>query len=397
MNSAVRLALLLCLESVGLNAQFNFEVANRQVQVHSFASQGFTYSDANNFLTMNTSQGSPAMTDGGANVSVNLTDKLRIGAQVYVSNVGQLGKWKPQLDWAVADYRFKDWLGVRAGKVKTSLGLYNDTQDMSFLHTWAMLPQSLYPLDLRDVTISHIGGDLYGNISFKRGGSVSYTAYAGMSSDTRHSGYYFNTEDNGIPLHRIDRTMIGTDVRWTAPIDGLMVGTSWMRQKLAGDGTVSAAYNLPYRIDFAPPADIVAAYADFSHGRWHFSGEYRRRTEEVQLQSIVPGLSGTADLGDSGIFVSAAFRVNKRLELGTYHSRYFVNQAQAQLPGSDHIRDQVIAARIDVTKYWHIKAEGHFMDGIGDLYSAHGFYLRSNLSGLVPQTNMVVLRTGWNF
>ena len=44
-------------------------------------------------------------------------------------------------------------MGFREGRVKTSLGLYNDTQDQEFLHTWALLPQSLYPADLRSVAL----------------------------------------------------------------------------------------------------------------------------------------------------------------------------------------------------------------------------------------------------
>src|SRR5207249_12303520 len=156
------LASLLCATPVALHAQFTIE--GRPVQIHGFASQGFTYSNDNNYLTMKTSEGSFALTDGGVNMSMPITDKLRIGAQMYIRNIGTLGKWHPVLDWAVADYKFKDGFGVRAGIVKTALGLYNDTQDMEFLHTWAVLPQSLYPLDLRAVTISHIGGDMYGDI-----------------------------------------------------------------------------------------------------------------------------------------------------------------------------------------------------------------------------------------
>src|SRR6266545_4393555 len=140
-----------------LQAQVDFKIGGRDVQVHSFAQQGFAYSDNNNFLTMKTSDGTFAITDGGVNVSTSITDKFRVGAQVYVRNIGELGKYHPQLDWAYGDYKFKDWFGIRAGKVKTAMGLLNDTQDMEFLQTWAMLPQSVYPLDLRSQTIAHKG------------------------------------------------------------------------------------------------------------------------------------------------------------------------------------------------------------------------------------------------
>ena len=110
-----------CAVPAVMRAQFDFTLDGRQVQIHSFASQGFMYSNDNNYLTTNTSQGSFAFTDFGANVSTQVTDKFRVGAQIYDRNLGKLGNWRPSLDWAVADYRFKDWFGIRAGKVKLSL------------------------------------------------------------------------------------------------------------------------------------------------------------------------------------------------------------------------------------------------------------------------------------
>src|SRR5579864_2099351 len=94
----------------------DFKIDGREVQIHGFASQGFVYTDENNWLTMHTSKGSGAFTDFGANISMQVTDKLRIGAQVYDRNLGNLGEWHPSVDWAVVDFRFKNWLGFRGGK-----------------------------------------------------------------------------------------------------------------------------------------------------------------------------------------------------------------------------------------------------------------------------------------
>ena len=71
-----------------LHAQLDFKVKDRTFQVHGFASQGFSYSNDNNYLTMKTSKGSFAMTDGGINISSQITDKFRVGAQFYARNVG---------------------------------------------------------------------------------------------------------------------------------------------------------------------------------------------------------------------------------------------------------------------------------------------------------------------
>src|SRR5450755_3180231 len=101
------LFLCLCIGQVSLHAQ-EFNLFDRKVQVHGFASQGFVHTNDNNWLTMNTSNvGSGEFTDLGANAATQITDKFRVGAQLYDRNLGQLGRWHPSLDWAVASYRFK--------------------------------------------------------------------------------------------------------------------------------------------------------------------------------------------------------------------------------------------------------------------------------------------------
>jgi len=37
------------------------------------------------------------------------------------------------------------------------------------------------------------------------------------------------------------------------------------------------------------------------------------------------------------------------------------------------------------------------MDGYGTPYSFRGFYPLDNPAGMKPKTNMLVIRTGWNF
>ena len=211
----------------GLDAQFDFKLAGRPVQVHSFASQGFAYSNHNNYLTMNTSRGSFDMTDGGMNLSSEITDKFRVGAQVYDRNIGILGKGRLTLDWALGDYRFKSWFGVRAGKVKTTLGLYNDTQDLESLHTWAILPQSAYPLDLRASTIAHVGVDVYGTFKLGRFGDLGYTGYAGSRPYDPAGGYAYGVKEFGIDIRSLTGRQAGGDLRWSNFVKGVMVGASF--------------------------------------------------------------------------------------------------------------------------------------------------------------------------
>jgi hypothetical protein len=167
MHRGIAALVISCFCASPFTSAQDFKILDREVALHGFVSQGFVYTNTNNWLTMDSNQGSPGMTEFGFNLSTNVTDKLRVGAQLYDRNLGQLGQYHPSLDWAVADYRFASWFGIRGGKVKTALGLYTDTQDLDFLRVFALLPQSIYPTDLRDATIAHLGGDIYGSISLK--------------------------------------------------------------------------------------------------------------------------------------------------------------------------------------------------------------------------------------
>ncbi|MGA2236287.1 MAG: hypothetical protein ABSG23_12485 [Terriglobales bacterium] len=232
-----------CAGQLTLQAE-DFKLFDREVAIHGFASQGFVYTSTNNWLTMNTNQGSAAFTDFGFNVSSSVTDKLRVGAQLYDRNLGQLGQYHPSLDWAVVDYRFRSWFGIRGGKVKTTLGLYTDTQDLDFLHAFALLPQSVYPADLRDATIAHVGGDVYGSLPLKhRLGGLAYTAYAGHRSDSIYNGYEYLASSYKLYYSSYGGLQYGGDIRWNTPLKGLLIGASRMNEDLTGKATFINPFN----------------------------------------------------------------------------------------------------------------------------------------------------------
>ncbi len=377
-------------------AQLDFSVRGRPVQIHSFASQGFAYSSQNNYLTMQTSRGSLAMTDVGLNASVQITDRFHVGAQLYDRNIGNLGNWDPSLDWAFGDYKFTPWLGVRAGKVKTTLGLYNDTQDFEFLHTWAILPQSSYPMDLRASRIAHTGADLYGQVSLRRYGDLSYTGYVGSRSADEYGGYRYGLQDFGIDLTSESGWQAGGDLRWTNPVNGLVLGVSYLHSPAVGDGRIEVApqVRLPFHTDSGDNTTVF--YGEYRVGNLTLAGEYRREilkgTESVATLPPLP-----YELDQRGWFASASYRICRKLELGTYHSRFYPAWDQDHAAPDGHIFEQAVTARIDLNRHWDVKIEGHFMDGYGYSYSLRGFYPRDNPGGLKPTTNLLVLRTGWNF
>ena len=398
-----------------------FTVGGRTIQIHGFASQGYALSYNNNYLTMDTTKGAFNMTDAGVNVSTQLTDKFRVGAQVYVRDIGKLGQWHPQLDWAYADYRFKQWFGVRGGKVKTVMGLFNDTQDNDSLHTFALLPQSVYPTDLRDGTIGHTGADLYGNVEVKHLGSFDYTVYAGHRQDTQYGGYSLMVQSRGIDMTSYHGPQWGADLKWTTPVKGLLLGGSGLRENVSGEGTTVCNQKVASVNCAVWTADTGGKYWEKSKQAWsnflygeytlgnlRVDSEYRR---SYRNQEVWSGLwSVWADT--RGYYPSAAYRFSKRFELGSYYSRFTCTwvsgglgphgptvkppSLDTSLPGN-HIYDKVVTARFDLTRAWNVKVEGHFMDGYGTNQSPDGFYATDNPLGFKPKTNLVLVRTGWSF
>ncbi len=388
-----------------LSAQ-EFKVGSKTVQVHGFGTQGFIHTNDNNWLTMNTSNvGSGAFTDFGLNLGSQLRPNLRIGAQLYDRRLGHLGAWRPLLDWALVDWRVKPWLGFRVGKVKTVLGLFTDTQDMDFANTWALLPQSVYPIDLRDATIAHTGGDIYGKTRLgHKLGSIAYTAYGGRRSDNMHSGYpYLLTGIAGITLTSYGGPDFGGDFRWNLPIRGLTVGISRKNEMITGKG----AYN-----GEIPGIPATNNYVEYSKHDWtnqyygkyvkdklHVESEYRRYLRD---QMIYNGITWV-ETDVRGWYVGGGYTVNKWFEAGSYYSHYRIFPFGGPGIPTDytdaqrHDYDKVVTAKFTLNQYTTVKVEGHFMDGNGTALYPAGFYANVNPNGFADNTNALVIRAGFSF
>jgi len=149
------------------------------VEVHGFASQGFILSTQNNYLSANSTNGSFQYSEVGLNFTKALTDNLRMGLQFFAQDLGPNGSYVPNIDWFYLDYRWKDWLGFRAGRVKIPYGLYNDIQDVDSARVPVLLPQSVYPIENSNYLLAQTGAELYGYLKSRRAGALEYAAYAG--------------------------------------------------------------------------------------------------------------------------------------------------------------------------------------------------------------------------
>ena len=388
-----------------LHAQ-DFKIGSKVVQVHGFGTQGFIHTNDNNWLTMNTSGvGSGAFTDFGLNMGTQINPNLRIAGQFYDRKLGKLGNWEPLMDWAMLDYRPKPWLGFRVGKVKTVLGLFTDTQDMDFANTFALMPQSVYPIDLRDSTIAHEGGDIYGKERLPRKlGTIAYTAYGGRRSDSMHSGYPYLLTGYGISLTNYGGPVFGGDFRWNTPVRGLTVGISRLNEMITGKGSYNGTYGVPALPDHSYRESSKHDWTNLYYGRlvkekFHAESEYRRYLRD---QTIFSGVTWV-ETDVRGWYVGGGYTVNKWLEAGSYYSHYRVfpfggpGVSSAFPDAEKHDYDKAVTAKFTVNRYTYLKVEGHFMDGNATAFYPAGFYANVNPKGFADNTDALVVRTGFSF
>jgi hypothetical protein len=358
------------------------------IQIHGYATQGFLYTTRNNIFTTNSSDGSPAWTDAVVNIGAQPTPKLRIAFQARYFLLGNYGN-AITLDWAAADYKADDRFGVRFGKVKTPTGLFNEIQDIDPSYLWALLPESVYPIDNRTSYLTHYGGVVYGTVALShKFGKIEYRAFGGEGLYTAKDGYFIAQAEAGFNLpNDIKGPLYGGALHWRTPISGLMVGASalkdntWSALYTAANGSISGTESLL--------ANTQPNYfGKYEKNKILVASEYTRSWGNQFVQ--LPGFPDSyARNDDRGWYAMASYKVTSKLTPGAYISQN--NDHQAPISSARHFNEWVVSGRYDFNEFLYAKAEEHFINGTGLAYDEN---LNSNLQ---PKTKLTALKIGVTF
>ena len=393
----IRKTLLILFVLLSTNALFAQELSD--VQIHGFATQGLLFSSSNNYLSTKSSSGSLAWTDGAVSLSDSVSDKLRVGLQMHVSQLGEFGSPNLQVDWAAGDYRANDKVRFSVGKVKTVVGLFNDTQDVDAVHLWALLPQGVYPIDNKSFDLAHYGADFYGELGSARGGTLSYRAYAGYRTLDLESGYVkqidltlpWFQQSFGLPSAVITAApsgkVFGGDVRWQTPYKGLLIGASASAEDVQGSaGAISfrAARNV-----------VTQEYAKFERGKFFAAFEMKRMPVALSFTANTAGgpVSIPSPVDWRSWYVMTSYRLADKLQLGTYYSHLVdAGGGQDTSNSQNYSKDWTISSRYSFNSHCYAKLEEHFVHGT-DI----GFYSDSNPNGKKSRSNILAARIGVTF
>jgi hypothetical protein len=403
------------------------------IDIRGFISQGYLQSTGNNFFAQ-TEDGTTQFNEAGINFSAEVSDRLRLGVQLLARDLGSIGNNEVILDWAIADYHFRDWLGVTAGNMKFVHGLYNETRDLDMLRTFIFLPQSVYNEAWRESISSIQGAGIYGDIPLSDMGTLSYDLQYGTVNLASDKGAARLLEDQwpfgsfGL-LADVDRIDVdytyAASLKWITNLEGLILGGSTWRYQFDSEASTYLDTTNPAaaallgetpgltglgaygtRIMLSPSeigVDTVSytASLEFTWRNLIFAAEYMRTTYDIEFRNTplfnapalepVLGNNGVTVRDDGtieverfssvGYYTSVAYRFASWFELGTYYSIYYPNEDDKDgeervargLDTEEHrawLKDIALTTRFDVNENWIVKLEAHKMDGAAIILGA---------------------------
>ncbi|WP_136550389.1 hypothetical protein [Hydrocarboniclastica marina] len=245
---------------------------------NAFASQGAIHTSDNNFFGRSDDSVSTEFRELGLLLGAEPLQDLQLSAQFLSREAGEVDETDFQVDYAFATYDFYAGVdalfGIKAGRIRAPVGFYNETRDVAHTRPSILLPQSVYPERLRDLTFSRDGVQLFGSYQF------------GLSSLNLDLSYAeLNISGDDYPeLVGID-SLPGEVETPYAPMARLIYDWDLGRARL---GVTYADFSATYKPIPGQELDISFDYwvlsAEYNAARWSLIAEYS--TFDSNLEDI---------------------------------------------------------------------------------------------------------------
>lgn len=392
-----------------------------KVQVHGFVSQGYLLTDHNNFLA-DTESGSFEFNEIGINFTAQPMEKLRIGVQLFSRDLGDLDNNRVDLDYAYADYRWRDELGIRIGRHKLPAGLFMDSIDLDMTRTSIFLPFSVYEPRWRAVSFSAEGVNLYGTIKAGPMGSFEYSGSLGTNIFPKES--IENQFQELMEAEIISERLIYSGrLIWNTPLKGLLVGGSYlMVEDLMAEGKLRtelvspisqlgglSLYPAGTRVKFnSSQTESWYAFLQMNIKKFTFTSEYHQMYARATLTTSNPydpfvaylaGFNGLSVFSprSAGWYAQADYQFLDWLTAAATYGEYYYDTKDIEGNDSDpnylgYQKDATVSLRFDINSNWNVKLETHFING-----DALTVYATRNTLTETPEENWMLFAAKTSF
>jgi hypothetical protein len=384
MRAAVLTTTLLSLAAPSFAADDPFDSLN--LEAHGFVSFGHLKSWGNNWLG-ETLDGTGEFWEAAGNVIARPMDHLRLGAQLFVRDLGAYANGRVELDWAYADWRVNDAFGLQVGRVKMPFGLFCESLDIDAGRTSVFLPQ-MYPTRAREILLSTDGAKLYGTL-----GPVDWAFYGGqrqLQDDGDFASYFaYRFSLDSVQSIEAD-SVFGGMLHWYTPLDGLATRISLARlddldlSGTSAGGAATVDLHIPYW--WAGMFSLI-----YERGPFTICAEYQRYYAQNDLE-ITSGL-GTAQEHETtrtdAAYLSCTW--HWRPWLSFYGSIEGAWNDPAHRHDDDYQQSLVGAVCLQPLDHWAIKAEFRYNHG------TFGVDPQLNPDGLDDEWQVLALKTTLDF
>jgi len=345
-----------------------------QVQIHGFGSQAAVRTSDNRWFG-DSPDTSFDFTELGLNASARLDPRLLLSGQVLFRRAGDMYNGDPVLDYGLADLTLhssaESRFGVRLGRIKNPLGVYNETRDVPFTHPGIFLPQVVYFDRVRNLVLSTDGGMLYAE-SYNDFGNLSLTIGTGQAVIDENVEWAYVFGDFAGDMKPNGNTWISS-FWYTNPSERLKLGLS--------GATLSIKFepdSMPFPSLGAGKTNIVywILSAQYNAEKWTLTAEYAR--EPLQWRGYGP-LFPERDVTGEGYYLQGTYRVRPNLELLARYEEGFPDKDDRSgrkreaatgglLPANFGFSKTFTAGiRWDINPYWMLRAEYAYNDGTFNL------------------------------
>jgi opacity protein-like surface antigen len=337
-------------------------------QLHGALTQGAVYTSENNFFGPSDDNVSLKFTEISFNASGRLLPNLRAAGQVLYRQAGAQGEGGG-IDYAFFDYQFFTattfTAGIRAGRYKLPIGLYNETRDIAFTRPSIFVPQSAYPDRSRDLQLSADGGLFYTDI-FTNTGQWTLEFDAGqprIDKETVKSTFAFGLGDvDSVGKH----STYGGRVMYQSS-DGV-----WLAAFSRADARVRYKQTIisPLITDVDVRFIYWIASLQCNIDQWTFTGEYGHIDMKIDFDKTVRyGLHPLFYYFQATRHLDKHWSIYSRYDNLYWDRRdpsgqtYSASSIEPLEPFANFAHDYGFGARYDISNNAMVSAEYHYIDG----------------------------------
>jgi len=316
----MRLAILALLTLFGPTHAKALEFADGKLQIHGFASQAVIDSSANRYYG-DSPDTSFDFTELGINASYQFNPRLLISGQILSRRAGDMYDGSPSLDYGLIDYTVlsdvQHRLGVRVGRIKNPLGLYNETRDVPFTRPGIFLPQVIYYDKVRNLLLSSDGIMVYGDL-YRGFGNLSATVGGGRAIADENVEWAFLGGDFAGDLEPAGLAWLGS-LWYATPAEQFKVGLSGVATQLQFDAAPGGVLGAG-TID---TIDLIAS-AEYNARDWTLVAEYSR--QPLDWDDFGPFYPFDSNVIE-GYYLQGSYRLRPNLEIMARYEEGFADRS----------------------------------------------------------------------